>query len=147
MLGITRLVLLRGSTTWSATRYVPQLVLLGFANLSEVGLGTVGQKAPANVVVSVGAELHFTKDGMANNNERRYYYFGTDIPDADRVGSVFGQTPSPTKKQGFMLTPFETPTRRGFGPSEDRGRSSIGDGDDSEREGSSPFMPSPMLDD
>jgi hypothetical protein len=98
------------------------------------------------VVVSDEAERHFTKDGTANDNERRYYYFGTDIPDADRVGSVFGQTPSPTKKKGFVLSPFNTPSHRGFGPSKDRCRRSIGDGDDSEREGSSPFMPLPTLD-
>jgi hypothetical protein len=98
------------------------------------------------VVVSNESERHFTKDGMAHDNERRYYYFGTDIPDADRVGSVFGQTPSPTKKKGFVLSPFNTPSRCGFGPSEAGRRRSIGDGDDSEREGSSPFMSSPTLD-
>jgi hypothetical protein len=89
------------------------------------------------VVVSDEAERHFTKDGMANDNERRYYYFGTDIPDADRVGSVFGQTPSPTKNKGFVLSPFNTPSRRGLGPRKDERRRSVGGGENSEHEGSS----------
>jgi hypothetical protein len=88
------------------------------------------------VVVSGKAEMHFAKDGMANDNERRYYYFGTDIPDADRVGSMFGQTPSPTKNKGFVLSPFNTPSRRRLGLRKDERRRSVGGGEDSEHEGS-----------
>jgi hypothetical protein len=68
----------------------------------SAALGTVGQKAPSNVVVDKELEAHFTKNGRANNAERRWYYYGTDVPDAAEAPAAPFQrlslSESPTKR-------------------------------------------------
>lgn len=75
----------------------------------KAAIGTVGQKAPTNVVIDQVIEEHFKKAGRAANAEKRWYYYGTDIPSAaDAPAAPFqrlSMSESPTKK-GF-------PVRRG----------------------------------
>jgi hypothetical protein len=47
-------------------------------------LGSVGKCPPANVVVDPAFEKNLGQDGMAKNQEKRWYFLGTDIP-SDRV--------------------------------------------------------------
>ncbi|KAF2829591.1 hypothetical protein CC86DRAFT_380274 [Ophiobolus disseminans] len=68
----------------------------------KAGLGTVGQKAALNVVVSGRCEQHFYKTGGSRNNERRWYYYSTDVPADDQVASLV--TPSPSKRRLSDLT-------------------------------------------
>jgi hypothetical protein len=72
------------------------------ANVAEAGLGTVGQKAALNVVVSARWEQHFYKAGGSRNHERRWYYYGTDVPADDEVASLM--TPSPSKRRFIDFT-------------------------------------------
>lgn len=65
-----------------------------------MGMGSVGENAPRNVVVDVQVEANFRREGSARNREKRHYYFGADIPAAADVEPPYQKTPSPTKS-GF----------------------------------------------
>ena len=67
---------------------------------------------PANVVVDERIERLFLRDGGARNQERRFYYFGTDVPEAKLVGTPFTPTISPRKRTALSLEIPRSPTRR-----------------------------------
>jgi hypothetical protein len=55
----------------------------------EVGLGTVGVKAPTKVVINAPIEFHFTGDSFATNAKQRLYYYSTDLPYARVIRPLF----------------------------------------------------------
>ena len=67
-------------------------------------MGSQGLNAPSNVVVDAGLErASFSKDGNASGREKRWYYYGREVPGGHEV-----QTPwmniseagsSPTKRR------------------------------------------------
>jgi hypothetical protein len=72
-----------------------------FADFIKAAISTVGEKAPSNVVVNSLVKEHFKKAGRAANAEKRWYYYGTDIPSATEAPlAAFGRLSvagSPTK--------------------------------------------------
>ena len=71
---------------------------------------------PANVVVDERIERVFLRDGGARNQERRFYYFGTDVPEAKLVGTPFTPTISPRKRSALPLEHPRSPSRRSSRP-------------------------------
>ena len=72
-----------------------------FTNFIKAAISTVGKKAPSNIVVNSLVKEHFKKAGRAANAEKRWYYYGTDIPSATEAPlAAFGRLSvagSPTK--------------------------------------------------
>jgi hypothetical protein len=50
-----------------------------------MGLGTVGLKRDNNVIVDATIERMFARDGNCRNNEKRWYYYGTDVYSAQEL--------------------------------------------------------------
>lgn len=59
------------------------------------------------MVIDSQLEKHFQASGVCSNREKRFYYYGTDIPGVEDVRPMRG-TPSPTKT---AFTPNVTPAR------------------------------------
>ena len=53
-----------------------------FTNFIKAAIGTVGKKAPSNIVVNSLVKEHFKKASRAANAEKRWYYYSTNIPSA-----------------------------------------------------------------
>ncbi|UPX16323.1 uncharacterized protein EKO05_0006731 [Ascochyta rabiei] len=62
-------------------------------------VGTVGAKLPNNVVIDAVLEEHFQKTGRANEAEKRWYYYGTDLPSSAQAPTAAFEriSASPTK--------------------------------------------------
>ncbi len=80
------------------------------ANVWKAALGTVGQKAPANVVIDKDIEEHFKKHGRAADAEKRWYYYGTDIPSATDAPVA------PFQRASLSLSPTKPSARRQDSP-------------------------------
>ncbi|KAF1828021.1 hypothetical protein BDW02DRAFT_603878 [Decorospora gaudefroyi] len=89
----------RGRGGQSVEAYQQQRVASKEHNLKryKLGLGSQGLNLPANVSVNTALERNFEKGGSARNREKRFYFYGPDIPAADEVTAPY-QTPSPTKR-------------------------------------------------
>jgi hypothetical protein len=68
------------------------------------GLGSQGLNAPSNVVVDAGLErASFSKDGTASGREKRWYYYGREVPGGHEVQAPYLNVSeagsSPTKRR------------------------------------------------
>lgn len=79
--------------------------------IAQLGLGSSGRAGPSNIVVDPNLEAAFSKEGACSNRERRWYFYGAQVPAAEKVGNPFG---SPTK--------LDLPRRELGSPSAGRGR-------------------------
>ncbi|UPX13409.1 uncharacterized protein EKO05_0003917 [Ascochyta rabiei] len=74
----------------SETEYAQACQVSWLHNLERyiAAVGTVGAKLPNNVVIDSTIEDHFQKTGGAHNAEKRWYYYGTDLPSAVQAPSA-----------------------------------------------------------
>lgn len=95
-----------------------RFVLIALQN----ALGTVGDRADLNVVVDENWDNHFRRDGRANNAERRWYYYGVDVPDVSTVPEgPFRPLATPTRSPTKRVRPtVEAPPAEGSRESLDR---------------------------
>ena len=65
----------------------------------QLGLGSQGRAAPVNVVVDPTLESLFRREGACTNREKRWFYYGRDIPSGEVIDAPWSN--SPTKRGGF----------------------------------------------